>query len=143
MSLWHLFGQYSSWGHFSILAIPPLLLNQFWPNFKGRFLGQSLTDANCQGDIYVQAKFVLVTFVHIRNVATQILPIFLTHFCEAKFSWPKILFHWIFLESNIFGPKLFWDPNILEPTLFWIKICLGPKIFLNSRFFWTQFFFWI
>ena len=28
-----------------------LLLTWFWPNLKGRFLGPSLTNANCHGDI--------------------------------------------------------------------------------------------
>ena len=28
-----------------------LLVTRFWPNFKGRLLGTSLTDANCHGDI--------------------------------------------------------------------------------------------
>ena len=40
-----------SWRHLSILVISQLLLARFWPNFKGRFLGPSLTDVNCHGDI--------------------------------------------------------------------------------------------
>ena len=35
----------------SISAISQLLLGWFWPKFKRRFLGPSLTDANCHGDI--------------------------------------------------------------------------------------------
>ena len=31
--------------------ISELLLNQFWANFKGRFIGPSLTDSNCNDDI--------------------------------------------------------------------------------------------
>ena len=98
----------------SMSAISQLLLNGFWWNFQGRFLGTFRTDSNCQGDIcprnicprdicpyqeylscywpdfdetlqvgswehleqiptvtvtFVQATFVLVTFVHIRNIS--------------------------------------------------------------------------
>ena len=35
----------------SMSAISQLLLAQFWPNFKGRFLGPSWTDFNCYGKI--------------------------------------------------------------------------------------------
>ena len=35
----------------SMSAISQLLLARFWPNFKGRFLGLSLTDPNCHDDI--------------------------------------------------------------------------------------------
>ena len=35
----------------SMSVISQLLLNRFGPNFKCRFLGPSLTDANCHSDI--------------------------------------------------------------------------------------------
>ena len=35
-----------------ISAIFQLLMTRFWPNFKDRFLGPSLTDANCHCDIW-------------------------------------------------------------------------------------------
>ena len=35
----------------SMLTISQLLLARFWPNFKHRFLGPSLTHPNCHGDI--------------------------------------------------------------------------------------------
>ena len=35
----------------SMSVISQLLLTRFWWNFKGRFLGTSRTDHNCQGDI--------------------------------------------------------------------------------------------
>ena len=35
----------------SISGISQLLVTRFWPNFKGRFLGPSLTDVNCHGII--------------------------------------------------------------------------------------------
>ena len=43
--------QHLSSRHMSISAISQLLLTRFWWNFKGRFLGTSRTDSNCQGDI--------------------------------------------------------------------------------------------
>ena len=46
----------------SISGISQLLLTQCWPNFKGRFKRQSLTDANYYSDICL-ATFVLVTSV--------------------------------------------------------------------------------
>ena len=37
--------------HLSISGISQLLLNQFWPNFKCRYLKTSRTDFSCHGDI--------------------------------------------------------------------------------------------
>ena len=48
--------------HLSISRINQLLLPRFLPNFKGRLLGTSLTDANCHGDIFL-ATYVLATFL--------------------------------------------------------------------------------
>ena len=50
--LWwqHLSRQHISWKQLSISAISQLLLTRFWPNFKGKFLGQFLQDSNCYGD---------------------------------------------------------------------------------------------
>ena len=67
---WYLSRQHLSWWHLSISAISQLLLARFWPNFKGRFLGPSLTDLNYHGT-FVQATFVLATFVHIRNISAD------------------------------------------------------------------------
>ena len=47
----HLSMEHLSWQHLSISAIYQLLLAWFWPNFKCRFLGISLTEANCYNDI--------------------------------------------------------------------------------------------
>ena len=43
--------QHLSLQHLSIWGIFQLLQTQFWQNFKGRFLWQSLSNANCHGDI--------------------------------------------------------------------------------------------
>ena len=50
------------------VSLSQLLLTRFWWNFKGRFLGISRTGSNCHGS-FVQATFVLATFVHIRNIS--------------------------------------------------------------------------
>ena len=47
----HLSSLHLSWLHLSISRISQQLLTRFWPNFKGRFLGPSLTNANCWSDI--------------------------------------------------------------------------------------------
>ena len=50
------------------VSLSQLLLTRFWWNFIGRFHGISRTGFNCHGT-FVQATFVLVTFVHIRNIS--------------------------------------------------------------------------
>ena len=46
-----LFRQLLSWWH--LPGISKLLLTQLWPNFKGRFLGPTITDVNYHRDIYL------------------------------------------------------------------------------------------
>ena len=48
---WHLSRQLWSWWQLSISGISHWLVNLFWPNLKGMFLGPSSTDANCHSDI--------------------------------------------------------------------------------------------
>ena len=50
-SPWLLSREHFFWGQLSISVITQLLLNQFWPNFKVRFLVPSITDANWHGNI--------------------------------------------------------------------------------------------
>ena len=50
-SHWHFSRQHLFWWHLYISGISQLLLTLFWPNFKAMFLGSSLKDANCHGDI--------------------------------------------------------------------------------------------
>ena len=70
LSLWHLSRQHLSWLHLSISAISQLFLTRFCPNFKGRFLKQSLSEANCQGNILPgNILYVLAKFVHFSNVS--------------------------------------------------------------------------
>ena len=38
--------------------ISELLLTQFWPNLKGRFMGPSSTDSICHGDICPYQKYI-------------------------------------------------------------------------------------
>ena len=53
--------QYFSVQHMSILGISQLLLTWFWPNFKGRFFGPSLTYDICPGII---CPYNICTFQH-------------------------------------------------------------------------------
>ena len=54
-------------------AISQLLLTRFCWNFIGSFLGASRTDFTIKLT-FVQATFVLATFVHIRNISAVIDP---------------------------------------------------------------------
>ena len=65
LSGWHLSMQHLSSLHLYISGISQLLLTRFWWNFTGRFLEQIPTVTVT----FVQATFVLVIFVHIRNIS--------------------------------------------------------------------------
>ena len=145
--------QYLSWWHLSILGISHLLLIRFWPIFKGRFLGPSLTDANyhskicpgniCPGNICPHQEYFSYCWPNFDQTIVRCL----------NFFGPKF-FTLIFLPLLFFNPKLFWtqifqDPNFLEPKIiatrnFLTKQVLDPKYFLNQHFFkcfWDIFFF--
>ena len=120
--------QHLSWQRFSILEISQLLLNWFWPSFKGRFLGPSLTDAIKV--IFVQATYVLATFVHISNISAHpILTKLLGLICLGAL---------IFFGSNIIWPKYLLDQyfccTFLDQELFLDPKFLGPKILIAKNF---------
>ena len=62
VSRWHLSMQHFSRGHICPYqsAISQLLLNQFWSNIEGRFLGPSLPDAICQGNVFPDNIFLVI-----------------------------------------------------------------------------------
>ena len=142
----HLSKQHLSWWHLSILGISQLLLTRCWPNFKGRFLDPSLTDASrygdicpvniCPGDICQYQEYLSgyrLNFDHTFKV----------NLLEPKFIWtPNILdlnfFNLNFLDQNFFGPDFFWHKIVLDPTLlgmdcFWIKKFLDQIFFLKKQ----------
>ena len=134
-----------SWRHLSISGISQLILTRFWPNFKCRFLGPSLTDANshndiCQGNIcpgnifpyheYLSYNWPWPYFLNQncfgiqKNILTQ-------NFFEPKFICdPKL-----FWTQNFWDPKFFWTANCFQPNFFWRKILFGLKNFLIQNYF--------
>ena len=66
----------------SMSAISQLLQARFGPNFKGRFLGPSITDANCHGDI-CPGNICPGNIIHIKNIWAITDPI------STKFFWPN------------------------------------------------------
>ena len=75
---------------------------------------------------FVEATFVLATFVHIGNISAITHPNFLNPiFLQAldqNFVWSKILFNPnLFEPKNLLNPKLFWTPNLVDPK-YWESI---------------------
>ena len=134
--------------HLSISVICQLLLTRFWPNFKGRFLGPSLTHNKCQCDIcpgnicprnvnvtFVQATYVPETFVLFRNILA-ITDQILTKLFGPNFGRP-----WIFFDQTFFGPKFCLTITFVDlQTFFYPNIFLDPK-FCGPKILWTQNFF--
>ena len=145
----HLSRQHLSWQHLSISGISQLLLTQFWPKFKYRFLDPSSTDANCHGDI-CPSNIYPVNICPYRNISAFSDPIltklFRTKFLGTLFFLPKYFF-----AQNIFWPKILFDPNFFEPKIifnknsFWHKLCTQNFVeqnFLLQNFFGYIFFGW-
>ena len=111
-SPWLLSREHFFWGQLSISVITQLLLNQFWPKFKCRFLGLSLLDAIRQDDICPC------------NICSgEICPY---HQYLTKFFWTKILL----------------DPNFYDTKLFGTKIILVSKFFLDPIFYFNTIFYY-
>ena len=131
-----MFRQHLSWWHLSISGISQLLVTRFWPNFKGRFLGPSLTDVNCHGIICLGN----ICPGHICSYQHNLSCYWLTSF------WPKFwdLIFCINISdvTDTILLKLL-RPNFLEALNFggqffcW-KIFFWPKYFLDQKFFCTQ-----
>ena len=115
LSRWHLPWQHLSWRHLSISEISQLLLARFLPNFKSRFLGPSLTDVNCHGDIF-QGKI----------CPDNICP----HHKYFSCYWPDYDKTYLtqFFGTIIFD-QFFWSKNLVDPKLFWTKIYLILNFF--------------
>ena len=95
---------------------------------------------------FVQATYVMATFVHISNISAVTGPIF-TKLFGSKFLEFIIFVGQNVLGPNIFRPKFFSDTNFF-PTQnpfrdqrFWTSKFIGHKKFSNPKFlFQTQFF---
>ena len=126
-SQWHLSMQHLSWWHLSISGISLLLLNRFGPNFESRFVGQSLTDANFQGDI-CPGNNALATIVHISNISAITAQILTKNFglnCLGFF----------------FVHHIVWTKLLLTQNIFWTQKCFGPN-FCLTKFSFDLWFFW-
>ena len=141
--------QHLSLHHLSISGIFQLLVTQFWPSFKGRFLGLSLTDANIHVDI---CSSNICPYQHNLNCylpdfdqtfGTQFFaPI--SQLLQTQF-WPN------FWDPIFWGPwflwtKIFLDKISIDPSNFFYsfltQIFVGPnKLFVNLTFLFTYLFF--
>ena len=142
LSWGHLSRQHLSWGHLSILGISQLLLTQFWPNFKGWFLGLSLTDAHCHGAICSRNICPGDNCPYRHNLSCY-WPNF-----DQIFFWNKNLFghkifpHKKFFFTQIFLPKFFFLNRILFGPLFLGPNFFGFLLFVDQHLFWKKNFLW-
>ena len=129
--------QHLSWQHLSILGISQLLLTRFWPNFEGGFLGPSLTDANCHGDI-CQSNICPGDICPYQDYLSCHWPNFDQAFgiqlLEASIFFDRNPFTKILLDPNFWDPKIFLDQKFCEHKIF------GPKFLFGHKFFWNKFF---
>ena len=95
--------------NFSISGISQLLLPWFWQNFKSRFLGPSLTDANCHGDLCT-GKICPGDIYPNQEYLGCSLPNFDQTF------WPLIFWTTIFWTRQISWPKCFRSTTLTTRT---------------------------
>ena len=81
--------------------ISQLLLTRFWPNFKSKTLVH-LEQISPVTVTFVQATFLLGTFVHISNISAHTDPIL------TKLLGPNILGASIFVDQNFLGQNFFY-----------------------------------
>ena len=140
--------QHLSWQHLSISGISKLLLNRFWWNFKGNFLGTSRTDSNfqvdicsgniCPGDICPYQEYLSCYRLNfdqtLRVDSKKKFFLFLEpdHFTQ-KFCIQNLL------DSKFVGPQSFLDPKFFWKWIFLTFIFL-TKTFWNLILFWLKIF---
>ena len=102
----------------------------FGQNFKCRFLGPPLTDANCHRDI----------------CPGNICPY--QEYLSFQWHWPNFdqtFCTQTFLDLNFYGPKYNLDHSFFHPKFFWNQKLFWPEIFdqilLDQNYFWSQDFF--
>ena len=131
LSRGYLSRQHLSVWHLSISGICQLGLTMTicWPNFKGRFLEQTLTDANRYGDI-----------CPVNICPGDICPYqeYISYYClnsdqTLKVDYKKKVNFNFFV--NIILPKFLYSNVFLCPMFFWTPIFFGPNFFLNLKFF--------
>ena len=78
--------------------------------------------------IFIQAKYVLATFVNIRNILAVTDPML------TKFFGPTSCSTHTFLDPNIFWTQqFFFLQNFLDPKIFLIQILSSPKSFFCPK----------
>ena len=108
--------------HLSISRIFQLLLTRFGPNFKCRFLGTSLTDVNCDGNICPG------NICPWQEYLSYYWPNFDQTFWTQFFGGLNFFLINILLDPNFFDPKCFW-------TICWAEYFIDPKQFLDLHYF--------
>ena len=128
----------------SISGISQMLLAWFWLNFKGRFLGLSLTDANCYGDICqgnICPGNICPYQKYISCYWSDFDQTFWTQFLGAFFGPRNLLYPKLF-DLNSFWPDFFlpkfFSPNFLDLSFltqfFPEQRFFEPKVFISWIF---------
>ena len=108
-----------SWDHVepsSISRISHFVLSQCWPNFKSRFLGPSLVNANFHRDISPWNHFI---FCGTKNIIFWSQFFLIQNFFGLKIMFTQIFWTKLFFTQSHFCPIIFFS----DQTLF------GPKMF--------------
>ena len=137
----------------SMAAISQLLLTWFWPNFKGRFLGQSQWYLSryhlswCHLSISGISQLSLTQFWPDNFLGPLILldpkifksqnvfgPYFLgpKHFARTEISWTPNCRTKNFLDQNSLGSNFFESTVCITKQLFWDKKSLGIRFFYQT-----------
>ena len=91
-------------------------LGCYWPNFKGRFLGPSLTDANCHRDIYQVNLCLRIFFAY-----KQYLSCYWPYFLDPIYLGPNLHLKFFFWTKFIFTKIIFRPKIVLDQTFFDLK----------------------
>ena len=110
-------------------------MDRYWPNFNDRFLGLSLTNANCDGDIWQGGICPGDIDVYKLRISQLILTWFLPNFLNPCFWGPKFLGTQTFLNQTFFDSqyffylKYFWPKRATEIVISRLKFTqdLGLK----------------
>ena len=135
--------QHLSWQHMSISGISQMLLAWFWLNFKDRFLGLSLTDANCYGDICqgnICPGNICPYQKYISCYWSDFDQTFWTQFLGAFFGPRNLLYPKLF-DLNSFWPDFFlpkfFSPNFLDLS-FLTQFFSEQRFWVDFTFTWKQ-----
>ena len=124
--------------HLSISGISQFVLSCFWPNFKSKCLGPSLTYASCHGDIFSSNPGDICTYhkyltFYLPNQTKPNLPNQTYQILQTKLIfWTNIFFS----DQNIFQTKFYFRAKIFFGQIFFrTKKFFGSKFFIRPKFF--------